>query len=82
MTLDQVKVVYRAAIDSTADDREGDTWWSEVADEILRVVAAPTVATAAAEIDWWHSEWSSVNDSPRAAAGRIRASARMVSLNS
>jgi len=29
-----VKAVYRDAIDSTAEDRAGDSWWAAVADEV------------------------------------------------
>ena len=80
MTLDQVKAVYRDAIDGTAEDHAGDSWWASVADEVTRVIAAPTIAAAAAVIGWWHADWSSVSDTPDAAARRIRASARRFAL--
>ncbi|WP_186258928.1 hypothetical protein [Burkholderia gladioli] len=74
--LDAAKAIYRAAIDARASDGEGDDWWSGVADELADVIVAPTASAAAAVIDWWHREWSSVNDSPSAAAARIRRAAR------
>ncbi|AEA65506.1 hypothetical protein ACS0X5_24875 [Burkholderia gladioli] len=74
--LDAAKTIYRAAIDPRASDAESEAWWSAVADELAEVIAAPTASEAAAVIGWWHREWASVNDTPRAAAGRIRRVAR------
>lgn len=74
--LDAAKTIYRAAIDPRASDAEDEAWWSAVADELAEVIAAPTASEAAAVIGWWHREWASVNDTPRAAAARIRRTAR------
>lgn len=54
ITLDAAKTIYRYAIDSRVSDVEGDAWWEEVADEMRDVIAARTLADAAALIDWWH----------------------------
>ncbi len=77
--LEEVKAVYRAAIDARASDAEGAAWWSEVAVEVRAVLAAPNDAAAAALIAWWHADWRQVNDSPVRAARRLRrAGARAV----
>lgn len=76
ITLSQVKEIYRAAIDPTARDDEGENWWFAVAREVAAVVGADSVATASEVIAWWHHDWSVVGDSPRGAAGRIRRAAR------
>ncbi len=67
-----VKAIYRQAIDPNASDGEGDAWWSEVGAELSDVIAARTLDEAAALIAWWHHDWSSVGDTARAAAKRIR----------
>lgn len=67
-----VKAIYRQAIDPSASDGEGDAWWSEVGAELSGVLAARTLSEAAAIITWWHHDWSSVGDTARAAAKRIR----------
>lgn len=82
LTLDAVKAVYRNAIDSRASDVEGSAWWDEVADEMRDVIAARTLADAAALIEWWHHDWTVVSDTPRAAAKRIREAACKLRLNS
>jgi hypothetical protein len=74
--LDAAKTIYRAAIDPRALDGEGEAWWSAVADEMAEVIAAPTASQAAQVVAWWHRDWTSVNDTPRAAAARIRRAAR------
>ncbi|WP_186031709.1 hypothetical protein [Burkholderia gladioli] len=74
--LDAAKTIYRAAIDPRALDGEGDAWWSAVAGELAEVIAAPTAGQAAEVVAWWHRDWTSVNDTPRAAAARIRRAAR------
>lgn len=74
----QAKAIYRQAIDATARDSEGAAWWSAVRAEIGRVVAARSTADAAQVIAWWHHDWSTVGDSPKAAAKRIRLAARAV----
>ncbi|WP_186038863.1 hypothetical protein [Burkholderia gladioli] len=74
--LDAAKTIYRAAIDPRALDEEGDAWWLAVADELAEVIAALTPSQAAQVVAWWHRDWTSVNDSPRAAAARIRRAAR------
>lgn len=74
--LDAAKTIYRAAIDPRALDGEGDAWWSPVADELAEVIAAPTAGQAAEVVAWWDRDWTSVNDTPRAAAARIRRAAR------
>lgn len=81
ITLDTAKAIYRAAIDTQVSDVEGRAWWDEVADEMRDVIAARTLADAAALIEWWHPDWTEVSDTPRAAAKRIREAARSVRLN-
>ncbi|HHY6930524.1 hypothetical protein QZM43_32455 [Burkholderia orbicola] len=76
ISIDEAKAIYRQAIDSQASDGEGAAWWDEVADEIRDVVAARTIGIAAELIAWWHRDWTSVNDTPRNAATRIRDAAR------
>jgi hypothetical protein len=46
--------------------------------DVLAVVDAPTVRSAAGHIAWWHSdwEWSQVSDSALNAAKRLRHAAR------
>lgn len=70
--LDAAKALYGEAIDPRASDGEGEAWWWVVADELAEVIAAPRASEAAAIIAWWHREWGCVNDTPRAAAARIR----------
>ncbi|CAG2383029.1 MULTISPECIES: hypothetical protein [Burkholderia] len=77
ITLETAKAIYRQAIDPSASDSAGAAWWDEVADEVRDVVAARTIAIAAELIAWWHHDWTSVNDTPRMAATRIRNAARM-----
>ncbi len=80
MSLDlaTAKSIYRDAIDPRAYDAEGDAWWSEVAAEVQAVVAAPTDAAAGAVVVWWRNDWSTIQDTPLAAAQRIRAVARRI----
>lgn len=78
LTIDQVKLVYRAAIDARACDEEGADWWEEVARHVHEVCASKSLKGAAAVIDWWHHDWSTVGDSARAAAQRIRQAARSI----
>lgn len=77
LSLDQVKQVYRCAVDATAKDAEGMDWWRSVAIEVHAVCAAPSVESAAAVIAWWHHDWSTIGDSATAAARRIRQASRM-----
>ncbi|WP_321966974.1 hypothetical protein [Burkholderia cepacia] len=72
------KTIYRRAIESRASDGEGSHWWLEVTDEVKQVVAAKTITVAALIIAWWHHDWAMVNDSPRAAAVRIRRAAKEI----
>ena len=76
LTLDQVKSIYRSAIDPKVSDLEEQDWWNAVADEVQRVVASETVEEASKVIKWWHDDWSYVNDSPKRAAQRIRTAAQ------
>ncbi len=76
LTLDQVKSIYRSAIDPKVSDFEEQDWWHAVADEVQRVVASETVEEASRVIKWWHDDWSCVNDSPKRAAQRIRTAAQ------
>jgi hypothetical protein len=76
LSLEDAKAVYRLAIDSRAHDAEGEAWWLEVQSEVAQVLAAPSIGRAASVVEWWHHDWSVVNDSAGAAAGRIRAAAR------
>lgn len=82
MTLEQIQKVYRDAIDPNAGG-ESAGWWASVAMDVLAVVDAPTVRSAASHIAWWHSdwEWSQVNDSALDAAKRLRCSAKRLRLN-
>ncbi|WP_175924547.1 hypothetical protein [Burkholderia latens] len=80
ISLDEAKAIYRQAIDSRAGDGEGAAWWDEVADEVRDVVAARTIGIAAELIAWWHHDWTSVSDTPRDAATRIRDTARSMRL--
>lgn len=79
LSLLDAKAVYRVAIDPRASDGEGEAWWSSVHADLQRVVNARNAAAAADVLAWWHSdwEWGSVGDTPRAAATRIRAAARL-----
>ncbi|WP_186032219.1 hypothetical protein [Burkholderia gladioli] len=81
ITLDTAKAVYRKAIDPSAGDSEGAAWWDEVADEVRDVVAARTLAAAAAMIEWWHRDWTEVSDTSCDAARRIREAARALRSN-
>ncbi|WP_321920152.1 hypothetical protein [Paraburkholderia tropica] len=80
-TLAVAKEIYRKAIDTRASDAEGPVWWSHVVDEIHDVIAARTLADAAALIEWWHQDWTIVSETPRAAAKRIREAARELRLS-
>lgn len=76
LTIDRAKLIYRAAIDPLASDREGDSWWAEVHRELDQVLGAASTAEAAKIIAWWHHDWSTVSDTAEAAAQRIRTAAR------
>lgn len=81
MQFDDAKAVYRRAIDATASDGEGKVWWAGVTDEIAQVVEAESDQAGAVIIAWWHHDWSSVGDTPLAAAGRIIAAARELNIH-
>lgn len=81
ITIDTAKAVYRKAIDPRASDGEGAAWWDEVADEVRDVIAARSLADAAAVIEWWHHDWTEVSDTSRDAARRIREAARALRPN-
>ncbi|MBF5008723.1 hypothetical protein [Burkholderia pseudomultivorans] len=81
ITLDTAKAVYRKAIDPRVSDGEGVAWWDEVADEVRDVIAARSLADAAAVIEWWHHDWTEVSDTSRDAARRIREAARALRPN-
>jgi len=72
LSVEQVKAIYRAAIDAKASDAEGAAWWAEVGAEVRAVLAAPNTAAAAALLAWWHADWRQVSDSPARAAQRLR----------
>lgn len=76
LSINQVKLVYRAAIDARACDDEDADWWSEVARHVHEVCAAKSVKAAATVIEWWHNDRSVVNDSAKSAAQRIRQTAK------
>jgi hypothetical protein len=78
MHTDIAKAMYRRAIDPGASDRESDGWWSEVVDELRRVVEAQDDRAGAAVIAWWHHDWSTVSDTPLRAAKRIRRVAKLL----
>lgn len=82
LTLEQVKVIYRDAIDAKARDGEGLDWWASVAADVLAVVSAPSIRSASDRLAWWHSEWEwvQIGDSASAAAKRIRGSAQRLML--
>ncbi|WP_017519998.1 hypothetical protein ACQCLI_32180 (plasmid) [Pseudomonas nitroreducens] len=77
LTLEQVKAIYRAAIDPDVKDTEGSSWWQAVTAEVQAVTSAPTAKAAGEIIAWWHREWSAVGDHPTRAAQRLRSAARM-----
>ncbi|WP_176091174.1 hypothetical protein [Burkholderia ambifaria] len=81
ITLDTAKAVYRKAVDPRASDGEGAAWWDEVADEVRDVIAARSLADAAAVIEWWHHDWTEASDTPRDAARRIQEAARALRPN-
>ncbi|WP_213781784.1 hypothetical protein [Caballeronia sp. dw_276] len=81
IALDAAKAIYRQAVDPRASDGEGAAWWDEVADEVRDVVAARSLHAASDVIQWWHHDWTSVSDTPRGAAKRIREAARAMRLN-
>ncbi|EMM8281136.1 hypothetical protein E4L81_34720 [Pseudomonas aeruginosa] len=76
LTQEQIKAVYRSAIDPNARDSEGMDWWEAVGAEIRAVISAPTAKEASMVIAWWHHDWCTVADTPLKAAQRIRSSAR------
>ncbi|HGN1515725.1 MULTISPECIES: hypothetical protein [Pseudomonas] len=76
LPLEQVKAVYRAAIDPDVKNTEGASWWQAVAAEVRAVISAPTAKAAGEIITWWHREWSAVGDHPTRAAQRLRSAAR------
>jgi len=78
LTLDQAMTIYHRAIDKTAGAGEGEDWWLGVKSEMEAVIAAPTKASAADVIEWWHRVWNDVGDTPVRAAGRIRTQAARV----
>ncbi|RZT35446.1 hypothetical protein [Cupriavidus agavae] len=80
MTLEQVKQIYREAMDPLAKDAEGSDWWASVFANVTGVVRAKSLIDAAEVIQWWHSdwEWNQVADSPLEAAQRIRDAAHAV----
>jgi hypothetical protein len=78
LTLDQAMLIYQCAIDKTAGVGEATAWWAEVQAELEAVIAAPTAATAANVVAWWHQVRKDVGDTPARAAGRIRRHATSV----
>lgn len=76
LALESVKEIYCAMIDPTVANSESDTWREQVAVEICQVIAAPSALVAAKSIAWWHADWSQINDTPIAAATRLRNAAR------
>lgn len=76
LTLERAKTIYRAAVDSQASDGNGAAWWTEVHTEMAKVLTAPSTTEAAQVIAWWHHDWTTVGDSAKAVAQRIRAAAR------
>jgi hypothetical protein len=78
MDISQVKAVYRTAIDPRAHDCESQDWWDAVAEEVQAVVSATDTAIAARVIDWWHSDWEAVGDTPTRAASRIRRAVALI----
>lgn len=82
LTLEQVKEIYRDAVDPKARDGEGLDWWTSVAADVSAVVRAPSIRNAADRLSWWHSEWEweQIGDSAPAAAKRIRCSAQRLRL--
>lgn len=77
LQLEIAKAIYRQAIDPRAGDGEGAGWWSEVSIELVEVLTAATLHQAAAVIQWWHHDWSTVGDTAEAAAMRIRAAGQV-----
>lgn len=83
ISIEQVKAIYRQAIDTNARDGEGADWWAVVALEVVAVIRAPRGAEAAKLISWWHSdwEWTQIGDSAIEAANRIREGARALGIS-
>ncbi|AZG17268.1 hypothetical protein [Cupriavidus pauculus] len=83
LTLEQIKAIYREAIDPLAKDTEGREWWESVSANVTAVVKADSVAEAASFIAWWHSdwEWTQIGDSAVQAAERLRLAARAELVN-
>ncbi|MFD1559621.1 hypothetical protein ACFSHT_28935 [Paraburkholderia silviterrae] len=78
LSFDEIRTLYRQAIDPRASDHEPSVWWDAVAEEMREVMSASTDREAAALIEWWHNDWTSVSDTPVAAARRIRRTARQM----
>ncbi|EJY6032795.1 hypothetical protein FA341_14980 [Pseudomonas aeruginosa] len=76
MNHEQAVQLYRAAIDPLASLEEGKEWWAAVKSELEAVIAAKSVSAGARVIEWWHHDWSSVQDRPADAARRIRFQAK------
>ena len=76
LTLEHAKAIYRAAVDGQASDAASTEWWAAVHTELGQVLAARSAAQAALVIAWWHHDWTTVGDTAKAAAQRIRAAAR------
>ena len=70
--LASIKKIYRLAIDPDVDFHDSSVWWEEVASQITKVIIAPSDLAAAEVITWWHPDWTKINDSPLAAATRLR----------
>lgn len=78
MNVEQTIEIYRKAIDPSVRIEEGAEWWAEVQAEMITVIEAPSLRAAASIIEWWHHDWTTVGDSARAAAARIRRTASAI----
>lgn len=81
MLQDQAIRIYQGAIDPTLGAEQGAQWWADMSAELEAVIAAPDSAAAAGIIAWWPHDWSTVGETPKRVAGRIRRQAARI-LNS
>lgn len=72
MRQEQAIQIYKSAVDSTMGAEQGAQWWAVVIAELDAVIAAPDSTVAAGIIAWWHHDWSTVDQTPKRVAGRIR----------
>ena len=62
LSVDEAKAVNRLAINRSTANTEGMAWREEVRVQLVRVLAARTVAEDATVVGWWHGTCTAVND--------------------